>query len=82
MINDRRSLEKELTYLRKSHSNLINANTELVDRNKWLERENEIIYSVIKELKEYIGSKEHYDDSFDTEVEKINKMIEKVNICL
>lgn len=35
--------------------------------------------SIIKEVREYIGSKEHYEDDFDTEIEKVYKILDKEN---
>lgn len=34
---------------------------------------------IINDVREYIGSKEHYEDDFDTEIEKIYKILEKEN---
>lgn len=34
---------------------------------------------IIKEVREYIGSKEHYEDDFDTEIEKVYKILDKEN---
>ena len=36
--------------------------------------------NIIKEVREYIGSKEHYEDNFDTEIEKVYKILDKENI--
>ena len=41
------------------------------------QQEIERLNNIIKELIRYIGSKEHYEDAFDTEIEKINKIIDK-----
>ena len=35
--------------------------------------------NIIKEVREYIGSKEHYEDDFDTEIEKVYKILDKEN---
>ena len=40
-------------------------------------QEIERLNNIIKEVRRYIGSKEHYEDAFDTEIEKINKIIDK-----
>lgn len=40
--------------------------------------ENERLENIIKEVREYIGSKEHYEDDFDTEIEKVYKILDRV----
>ena len=44
-----------------------------------LRMENKKLQSIIKEVREYIGSKEHYEDDFDTEIEKVYKILDKEN---
>ena len=39
----------------------------------------ERLHSIIKEVRKYIGSKEHYEDDFDTEIEKVYKILDKEN---
>ena len=39
----------------------------------------ERLHNIIKEVREYIGSKEHYEDDFDTEIEKVYKILDKEN---
>lgn len=47
----------------------------LKESNEEIER----LKSIIKEVREYEGSKEHYEDDFDTEIEKVYKILDKEN---
>lgn len=40
----------------------------------------EKLKSIIKEVRKYIGSKEHYEDDFDTEIEKVYKILDKEKV--
>lgn len=50
--------------------------TTLIEQQK---KEIERLHNIIKEVREYIGSKEHYEDDFDTEIEKVYKILDKEN---
>lgn len=63
----------------KNEDIIINELIDLCDYKDEVFEENKKLHSIIKEVREYIGSKEHYEDTFDTEIEKINKILDKEN---
>ena len=65
-------LQKELEQAYKDLNYYKNRNEKL--NNQLQQKEN-----IIKEVREYIGSKEHYEDDFDTEIEKVYKILDKEN---
>lgn len=61
MSREVRRLEKELSEVKATFNNLVNANTKLVDENKWLEEENKRLNNIINEFEKWleVESQEH-----------------------
>lgn len=78
--------EKEKTFLAVVNNE---KNKEIERLNNTIDSDNDVIknqdleierlHFIINEVREYIGSKEHYEDDFDTEIEKVNKILDKEN---
>lgn len=58
MISEKEKLIKELSDIKKSFRNLIKANTDLVDENKWLKKDNERLKAIIELEEKFINDED------------------------
>lgn len=54
MMNGRRLLEQKYTEMKLTYKNLVNANVDLVDENKMLKEDVEILNKALLDIKEYL----------------------------